>query len=106
MTLQRIVLEFKAGELVARVLYRSSLDVPNPGTVRRGREVQDLAREGLRQAVAALEGDSEVVGTSGFTQREDLLSVALPHSYEARNAKRASRGPLFFGCYCKLMCAN
>ena len=66
-TLQRIVLDYRSGELVARVLYRSSLDAPNPGTVRRRRQVEDLAREGLRQALASLEGDAELVGTSGFT---------------------------------------
>ena len=29
---------------------------PNPGTKARRRQVQDLAREGLRQALASLEG--------------------------------------------------
>jgi hypothetical protein len=55
-TLQRLVLDFRAGELVVRCLYHSSLDTPNPGTKARAREVQDLTREGLRQALASLEG--------------------------------------------------
>jgi len=78
-SLQRIVIEFKAGELVTRVLYRSKGEA-NPGTVRRRREVTELARAGLTQALEALEGDVEareptLVGTSGFTQREDVLLV-------------------------------
>src|SRR5215213_5027995 len=73
MPVQRIVLDFRTGELVARVLYRSSLDGPNPGTKARTREVTELARSGLRDALEALEGGAEVVGTSGFTQREDVI---------------------------------
>src|SRR5215212_3730200 len=78
MTLQRLVLDYRSGELVVRCLYRSSLDGPNSGTVRRRREVTDLCRSGLRQALASLEGGAEVVGTSGFTQREDILSLSRP----------------------------
>ena len=78
MTLQRLILDYRSGELVARVLCRSSLDGPNPGTKTRAREVADLARSGLRDALEALEGGAEVVGTSGFTQREDILSLNRP----------------------------
>jgi hypothetical protein len=42
-----LVLDYRSGELVIRALYRSSLDAPNPGTVRRQRQVVDLTREGL-----------------------------------------------------------
>jgi hypothetical protein len=66
------VVEVKAEELVLRVLYRSKGD-SNPGTVRRRREVEELCRSGLRQALAALEGGADMVGTSGFTQREDVI---------------------------------
>ena len=45
---------------MVRVLYRSSLDAPNPGTKARAREVSKLTREGLRQALAVLEGDPEL----------------------------------------------
>jgi hypothetical protein len=86
MTLKRLVLEFRDGELIARVLYRSGLEDPNPSTKARTREVTDLTREGLRQALASLEGGAECVGTSGFTTREDLLSVALPRPDELREA--------------------
>jgi hypothetical protein len=86
MTLQRIVLEFRDGELIARILYRSSLDGPNPSTKARAREVSALARTGLQDALEALEGGAECVGTSGFTTREDLLSVALPRPDELREA--------------------
>jgi hypothetical protein len=85
-TLQRLVLDYRSGELVIRALYRSSLDGPNPGTVRRQRQVEDLTREGLSTALEALEGRVDVVGTSGYSVREDLLSVALPRPYEAREA--------------------
>jgi len=88
MPLQRIVLDYRSGELIVRCLYRSSLDGPKPGTVRRRREVEDLCRSGLRRALASLEGGAEVVGTSGFSQREDILS--LPRSYEVSEAEAAS----------------
>ena len=71
--LQRLVLDYRGDELVVRCLYRSVVDGPNPGTVRRRREVEDLARSGLRDALEALEGRVDVVGTSGFTQREDVI---------------------------------
>jgi hypothetical protein len=87
MTLQRLVLEFRGGELIARVLYRSGLDGPNPSTKARAREVSALARSGLQDALKALDaGDVAICGTSGFTQREDLLSVALPRPDELREA--------------------
>jgi hypothetical protein len=86
--LQRLVLDYRSGELVLRVLYRSSLDAPNPGTVRRRRQVEELTREGLRQALASLEGGAECVGTSGFTTREDILS--LPRPDEPTAARRAA----------------
>jgi hypothetical protein len=74
MTLQRLVLDYRAGELVLRVLYRSQ-DGPNTGTKARRREVAGLAKSGLQDALEALDGDVEVVGTSGFTTREDVLLV-------------------------------
>jgi len=81
MTLQRLVLEFRDGELIARVLYRSGLDGPNPSTKARAREVSALARSGLLDALEALDSEAgaECVGTSGFTMREDILSLpSLP----------------------------
>jgi len=72
MTLQRLVLDYRNGELVVRCLYRTQ-SLSNPGTKARAREVSGLAREGLRQALRALEGGAECVGTSGFSTREDIL---------------------------------
>jgi hypothetical protein len=89
-TLQRLVLDFRTGELVARVLYRSSLDGPSAGTKARRREVTDLTRQGLTEALEALGGRVDMVGSSGYTVREDLLSVALPRSDEASEARAAS----------------
>jgi hypothetical protein len=83
--LQRLVLDYRGGELLVRCLYRSKGD-SNPGTKARLREVEELSRQGLRQALASLEGGAECVGTSGFTTREDLLSVALPRPDELSEA--------------------
>jgi hypothetical protein len=88
MTLERLVLDYRGGELAMRVLYRSE-DGPGPNTKARRREVEELAREGLRQALASLEGDDVAMcGTSGFTQREDVLS--LPPPDEPAAARRAA----------------
>ena len=74
--LQRLVLDFRNdGEIVVRCLYRSSLDGPNPTTKARAREVSELTRHGLRQALLSMERDAALVGCSGFTQREDVLLV-------------------------------
>ncbi len=70
MILQRLVLDFRSDEIAARVLYRRSLQAaPNPGTKARRREVTELARTGLTQALKALDSEAgvECVGTSGFT---------------------------------------
>ncbi len=72
MTLQRLVLTFKPEGVEIRTLYRSK-DGPNPGTKARVRESQELTQIGLQDALEALEGGAECVGTSGFTTREDVL---------------------------------
>jgi hypothetical protein len=85
--LHRLVLEYRGEEVVVRVLYRSGLDGPNPSTKARAREVTALARSGLTRALEALDaGDVAICGTSGFSQREDLLSVAVPRPDELREA--------------------
>ena len=61
--LQRLVVEYRGEELVVRTLYRRGADGPNPDTKASTREVTDLTREGLRQALASLEGRVDVVGT-------------------------------------------
>jgi hypothetical protein len=61
-------------------LYRTEGEA-GPNTKARRREVTELAREGLSAALEALEGRVDVVGASGFTQREDvLLAAASPAS--------------------------
>ena len=91
MALQRLVLEFRDGELIARVLYRSGLDGPNPSTKARTREVTDLTRAGLTAALEALDSEAAAacVGTSGFTTREDvILATTSPAALQtARQVK-------------------
>ena len=83
MTLQRLVVDFRTEELVVRCLYRTEGEA-GPNTKARRREVSELTRAGLTAVLEALEGDVHVVGTSGFAQREDLLS--LPRPDELREA--------------------
>ncbi len=74
---RRLVVEFKRDGLEVRTLYRSK-DGPGPSTKARRREVEQLARTGLEQALAALDaGDVEDLGTSGFQVREDVLGLPL-----------------------------
>ena len=87
LTLQRIVLDFRSGELLVRCLYRTNRG-PNPGTKARQREVQELTRSGLQDALDALEGRVDVVGVSGYDVREDTLS--LPRPDEPAAARRAA----------------
>jgi hypothetical protein len=87
--LQRLVVEFKPEELIIRALYKTDDAAKlGPNTKARTREVTDLAKSGLRDALEALGGDVTMCGTSGFTQREDLLS--LPRPDELSEAKAAS----------------
>ena len=72
MSLQRLVLTFKPEGIEIRALYRTKQS-PNPGTKARTREAAELARSGLQDALEALQGGAECVGTSGFTTREDVL---------------------------------
>ena len=84
MTIQRLVLDFRGegGGLVVRCLYRTQ-DSPKPGTQARTKIVADLAGRGLTQALEALNGGAEYVGTSGYAIREDvLLATASPDALE------------------------
>jgi hypothetical protein len=87
MMLQRLVIDFKAEELVVRALYHTEGGA-GPNTKARRREIQGLAREGLRLALASLEGDAELVGCSGFTTREDVL-LATTSPNEAKLVKES-----------------
>ncbi len=74
MSLQRLVLTYSRQGVEIRALYRTKTG-PNPGTAARRKEVTKLARLGLREALEALEGCVDVVGTSGFDTREDVIAV-------------------------------
>jgi hypothetical protein len=91
-TLQRLVLDFRGGELVLRCLYRSE-DGPGPNTKARRREVEELTREGLRQALASLEGRVDLVGTSGYQVREDIVlctAEGVAHLDEHKTVKKGA----------------
>jgi hypothetical protein len=89
--LQRLIITFKSEEMIVHALYRTQDAAKlGPNTKGRRREVTELTREGLSAALEALEGDVEMVGVSGYQVREDVLDVALPRPYEARDAERAS----------------
>ncbi len=88
MTLQRLVLTFKPDGLEVRTLYRRKSG-PNPGTKARRREVAQLARTGLREALEALKGDVEDLGTSGFTTREDVLGLPTASPATAKLVKES-----------------
>ena len=77
MSYQRLVLTFKPEGVEIRMLYRTK-DGPNPGTQARCREVTELARASLTQALEAIEAGAECVGTSGFDVREDVLMATTP----------------------------
>jgi hypothetical protein len=69
-----------------RCLYRTEGEA-GPNTKARRREVTELARTGLEQALEALDG-AECVGTSGFSTREDVL-LATTSPSEAKLVKGA-----------------
>jgi hypothetical protein len=93
MTLQRLVLDYRTGELVVRCLYRQSGDNPGPSTKARAREVTALVRTGLQDALRALEGgDVTVCGTSGYTTREDILSIASPSEMSSISSSTRVKG--------------
>ncbi len=90
MSLRRLILTFKPDGLEVRTLYRSKSG-PNPGTKARRREVSELVRTGLREALEALE-DGETVedlGTSGYEVREDVLHLPTASPATAKLVKGA-----------------
>jgi hypothetical protein len=93
MTIQRLVLDFRGegGDLVVRCLYRTQ-DSPKPGTKARTKVVADLARRSLTQALEALDGGAEYVGTSGYAIREDiLLTITSPDALDTpRQVKKGA----------------
>ncbi len=88
--LQRIVLTFKPEGLEARVLYRTKAS-PGPGTKARRREVRELTRAGLAEALEALDAsDVEDLGTSGYEVREDVLGLATASSDARKLVKKGA----------------
>jgi hypothetical protein len=74
-SLRRIILTFKGEEIVIHTLFQTSKDL-GPSTKARRQDVTELTLAGLRSALESLRaGDVVVAGTSGFTQREDILCV-------------------------------
>ncbi len=71
---QRLIIAFKPKEIVLHALCRTQ-DGLNLGTKARTREVAELTRADLRDALEALEEGAECVGTSRFTMREDILLI-------------------------------
>ena len=90
--LQRLIITFKPEETVMHALYRTE-DGLGPNTKGRQREVTDLTREDLRQALASLEGRVDVVGTSGFTTREEIVlctAKGVAHLDEHKKMKKGA----------------
>jgi hypothetical protein len=87
-SLQRLVLTFKPDGIEVRTLYKTH-GGPRPNTKARTKEVTELTRTGLTQALEALESAAECVGTSGFTTREDVL-LATTSSDAPRKVKRGA----------------
>jgi hypothetical protein len=91
MTLERLVIDYRSGELVVRALYQRSLEAsPNPGTVKRRREVSELVRTGLQDALEALAGDVTMAGTSGFSVREDIMVASAAKRAPEKQPKEES----------------
>ncbi len=88
---QRIILTFKPEGVEVRTLYKSK-DSYGPNTQARRRQVQDLTLEGLRQALEALEGRVDVVGTSGFTTREDIVLCTAKNGARLDEHKTIQKG--------------
>jgi hypothetical protein len=77
-SLRRLILTFKGEEISIHVLYQAGEEASlGPNTKKRLRHTTELARHGLQDALAALDSEASCacVGTSGFTQREDILSI-------------------------------
>jgi hypothetical protein len=89
--LQRLVLDYRSGELVVCCLYRSSSG-PGPNAKARRREVTELTREGLSAALGALERRVDVVETSGFTTREDIFLCTTKGAARPDEHKTVKKG--------------
>jgi hypothetical protein len=89
--LQRLILTFKPEEVIMHALYRTEGEA-GPNTKTRRREVTRLTREGLRQALASLEGRVDLVGTSGYEVREDIVLCTAKGVAQLDEHKGMKRG--------------
>jgi hypothetical protein len=89
--LQRLVLDFRADELVVPCLYRTEGGAGR-NTKGRRREVSGLTREGLSAVLEALEGRVDVVGSSGFTTREDIFLCTAKGAARPDEHKTVKKG--------------
>jgi hypothetical protein len=89
--LQRLIPDFRTDELVVRCLYRTEGGA-GPNTKGRRREVSELTRERLSAALEALEGRVDVVGTSGFTTREDIVLCTAKGDVHLDEHKTVQKG--------------
>ena len=89
--LKRLVIDFRTGELVMRCLYRTE-DQAGANTKARRREVSELTRKGLSAALEALERRVDVVGTSGFTTREDIVLCTAKGAARPDKHKTVKKG--------------
>ncbi len=90
MDLRRLILEFKPEGHEVRVLYRTRTGA-NPQTKARRREAAELARTGLEQALRALDrGETEDLGTSGYSVREDVLGLPVALADSEKPMKRGA----------------
>jgi hypothetical protein len=70
--LQRLVLDYRTGELVALPLPQRRRSRPEHQSSQASK-VQDLTHEGLSVALEALEGRVDIAGMSGFTTQGDIV---------------------------------
>jgi len=89
--LQRLVLDYRSGELVVRCLYRGSSG-PGPNTKARRQEVTELTREGLSAALRPLGRRVDVVGTWGFTTKEDIVLCTAKGGVRLDEHKTVQKG--------------
>lgn len=84
--LRSLSVTFEGDATTVRVSYTTGVGkAPNPGTKARQRQVQELARRGLAEALEALTseaGEVAVVGEAGFTHRQDTLCCSAAEGEE------------------------
>ena len=98
--LKRLVLDYRTGELVLRVLYRSQGD-SNPGTKTRRREVTELTREDIVLCTAkgdARPDEHQTVWYSHHQGQAERLRWTLESLVSYHEASEAHAGFCRRGC--------